>query len=330
MNVRLSTTLQLTLFSTILMGAIWWNASASSQQDRISRVGLLNPNSPAIARRYVEAFRDELRRLGYVEHRNLVIEARYAEGNAERLNALAAELAQHKVDVLFAPTEPALKAAKEAGAGIPIVTVSCDPLEKLLGSLSRPGGNATGFSCVSSDLAGKRLNLLKSLVPNLKNVAMLYNVWDAYEPDLRNVETSAQVLGLSVGRFPVQSMADFEPAFAAMEKEGRQAVYISLSGFANFHRRTFAQLALKHRLPSVFGFREFPEEGGLLSYGASNSDGYRRAAYFVDRILKGASPKDLPAEEPTRFELVINAKTAAALGLTIPNAIFVQADEVIE
>lgn len=283
MHVSIPARLRLTLFSTALMGAICWNVSASSQQDRIFRVGLLNPNSPAIAHRYVEAFRDELRRLAYIEDRNLIIEARYAEGKVERLNGLASDLAQLKVDVLFAPTEPALKAAKEAGAGIPIVTVSCDPLEKLLGSLSRPGGNATGFSCVSSDLAGKRLSLLKSMVPNLKNVAMLYNSGDAYEPDLRNTETSAVVLGLSVGRFPVQSVSDFEPAFAAMEKQGLQAVYISLSGFANFHRRTYAQLALKHRLPSVFGFREFPEDGGVLSYGASNSDGYRRAAYFVTK-----------------------------------------------
>lgn len=318
---------RLTFALALLIGALW-SGSVRSQPERIFRVGLLNPNSPVIARKYVEAFRDELRRLGYVEPRNLVIEYRYAEGQADRLHGMAAELARLRVDVLFAPSEPALKAAKESGSGIPVVTVSCDPLEKLLGSLARPGGNATGFSCVSSDLAGKRLGLLKTLMPDLQRVAVLYNGRDAYEPDLKNVESSAEALSLSATRFPVQSTVDFEPVFAEMKKNGEQAIYISLSGFANFHRRTFAQLALKYRLPAIFGFREFPEEGGLMSYGASNSDGYRRAAYFVDRILKGANPKDLPAEEPTRFELVVNARTASALGLKIPDEILVQAEQI--
>jgi len=302
---------------------------ATAEELQVYRVGILNPNSATIAAKYIQAFREELTQRGYTEGRNLVIESRYADGQSARLPGLAKELAQRKVNVIFAPTEPALLAAKEMGEGIPIVTVTCDPLEKMLGSLARPGGNATGFSCVSSALAGKRLSFLKGVVPNLKRVALLYSASDAYEPDLRNVETSAQTLGLSIFRVPVKSASDFDEAFSAMSKNGSHALYIALSGFTNFHRGAFAQLALRTKLPSIFGFREFPEEGGLMSYGASASDGYRRAAYFVDRILKGALPSELPAEEPTRFELVLNARTAAALAISIPNEILIQANEII-
>ncbi len=295
---------------------------------KVYRVGLLNPNSPAIATKYIQAFREGMTGLGYTD-RNLFLEIRYAEGRRDRLKELAQELIQLKVDVVFAPTEPALLAAREVSDTIPIVTVSCDPLEKLVGALNRPGGNVTGFSCVSSALAGKRLSLLRTVLPKASRIALLYSAPDAYEPDLQNVEASAQKLGLTITRFPVKSAADLDAAFAAMQTAEQQALYIQLSGFANLHRRTLAHLSLRHRLPAIFGFREFPDDGGFMSYGASNSDGYRRAAYFVDRILKGAKPSDLPAEEPTRFELVINAKTAAALGISLPAEIRLAADEII-
>ena len=185
--------------------------SSAQQTPKIHRVGILNPNSPAIAGKYIQAFRDEMRRLGYTDA-NLVVELRYAEGRSERLKELAVDLMQSKVEVFLAPSEPALLAAKEVGGATPIVSVSCDPLEKFVGRLNRPGGNVTGFSCVSSALAGKRLSLLKTLVPNLNRVALLYSLPDAYEPDLNSVEQSAQQLGLSVTRFPVKSAADFEHA----------------------------------------------------------------------------------------------------------------------
>ncbi len=320
------------LSSVAFLFGAWLTAFASpaataADAEPIYRVGFLNPNSPAVAAKYVQAFRDELQRRGYSEGRNLFIEYRYAQGQGDRLPLLAKELSELKLNVIFAPTEPALLAAMDSTSGTPVVTVTCDPMEKMVGALRK--GNATGFSCVSSELAGKRLGLLRTIVPNLRRVALLYSVQDAYEPDLKRVDDAAQALGMLVARYPVQSLADFDKAFASMERDRMEAVYIALSGFTNLNRKLIAKLSLKQKLPSVFGFREFPEEGGMLSYGASNSDGYRRAAYFVDRILKGARPQDLPPEEPTRFELVVNARTAAMLNLRIPNEMLLVADDVI-
>ena len=304
-------------------------AHAPAQQGpKLYKVGLLNPNTQAIAKNYVQAFRQELAALGYGEH-NLVLEVRYAEGNRERMKDFANEFNRLGVDVLVTPSEPALLAARAVTTSIPIVTVSCDPLEKLVGSLNRPGGNVTGFSCVSAAAAGKRLGLLKSMSPSASRVALLYSGADAYEPDLRNVEESARKLDMTVTRFPVATAAGLAPAFDSIKIDGIQLVYIQLSAFFNLHRRAIADLALRHQLPSIFGFREYPEDGGLMAYGASNSDGYRRAAHFVDRILKGARPGDLPAEEPMRYELVINERTAKALGLPIPYELRLQADEIL-
>jgi putative ABC transport system substrate-binding protein len=327
MNRDLFRGLALVITSATLILCLGGAEAAEADGGPMYRVGVLLPSAPATSAKYVQAFRDELQRRGYVEARNLQITYRYAEGKVERLAPLATELAQLKVNVIFAATEPALLAAIKAAGGAPVVTVTCDPMEKMAVALSK--GNATGFSCVSSELAGKRLGLLKSVTPNLRSVALLYSAQDAYEPDLKNVETAAQRLGLVITRVAVLQEDDFDRAFALIEKDRTQAVYIALSGFMNFHRKLIAQRALSLRLPSIFGFREFPEEGGLLSYGASASDGYRRAAYFVDRILKGAQPRDLPPEEPTRFELVVNGRTASVLKLTIPNDMLLSADEVI-
>ena len=209
-------------------------------------------------------------------------------------------------------------------------TVSCDPLEKLLGSLRRPGGKATGFSCVSSDLVSKRFGLLKSLIPRLGTVALLYNRRDNHELEFRDADVAAKSLGIRLTRFPVEAPADFEGTFKSMVEQKSDALYIVASTFANAHWAKLAQLAIQHRLPAMYGFREFAEFGGLLSYGANLSDAYRRAAVFVDRILKGAQPSDLPVEQPTRFEFVINARTAKTLGLEIPPTLLALADEVIE
>ena len=295
--------------------------------EQVYRVGFLGPGSAATAANYLQAFRDELKARGYVEGRNLTIEYRYAEGQRLRLAGLAKELAQLKLSVIFAPTEPALLAVLDAASGTPVVTVSCDPLDKLSASLKK--GNATGFSCVASELAGKRLGFLRTVVPNLRRVALLYSAQDAYEPDLKHVEEAGRALGLFVSRYPVQAPADFDRVFSSIANDKAQAVYIALSGFTNINRKLIAALSLKTRLASIFGFREYPEEGGMMSYGASNSDGFRRAAYFVDRILKGASPSDLPPEEPTRFELVINSRTVEALGLRVPSELLLIADEVV-
>ena len=258
------------------------------------------------------------------------MESRFANSEYEQLPVLARELAGLKIDVFVAAGEPALLAAKEKGENIPIVVVSCDPLEKLLGSLRRPGGNATGFTCVSADLVGKRFSLLRSLLPQMDRVAMLYNKRDNHELELRDAEKASQSLNVALLRFPVASAADFESAFKMMKEEKCDALYIFASAFAQGHWRRLAQLALDHRLPAMYGFREFVDRGGLLSYGASNSDGYRRAAALVDKILKGSRPSDLPIEQPTRFELVINARTAKALGLEVPPTLLALADEVIE
>jgi putative tryptophan/tyrosine transport system substrate-binding protein len=306
------------------------SSSDAQQSGKVFRVGILQLPSAKTMQNRLGAFRETLRDLGYEEGRNLIIESRFADGAYDQLPVLAGELARLKVDVFLVGGEPVLLAAKEKGENIPIVVVSCDPLEKLVGSLRRPGGNATGFSCVSADLVGKRFSLLKDLLPRMGRVAMLYNKRDDHELEFKDVEATAQSLRISLVRFPVESPADFEPAFRRMIEGKCDALYIFASAFANFHWEKLAQLALNYRLPAMYGFREFVEFGGLVSYGASTSDGYRRAAAFVDKILRGSQPSDLPVEQPTRFELVINARTAKALGLDVPPTLLATADVVIE
>jgi putative tryptophan/tyrosine transport system substrate-binding protein len=306
------------------------SSSDAQQSGKVFKLGVLALGSAEDQQNRLTLFREPLRQLGYEEGKNLVVESRFANSQYEQLPVLARELAGLKIDVFVAAGEPALLAAKENGDNIPIVVVSCDPLEKLLGSLRRPGGNATGFSCVSADLVGKRFSLLRSLLPGMHRVAMLYNKRDNHELEFRDAEAAAQSLNIALLRFPVMSAGDFEPTFKMMNEERCDALYIFASAFAQGHWKRLAQLALDHRLPAMYGFREFVDRGGLLSYGASNSDGYRRAAALVDKILKGARPSDLPVEQPTRFELVINARTAKTLGLEVPPTLVAIADEVIE
>jgi putative tryptophan/tyrosine transport system substrate-binding protein len=310
--------------------ALCTSSSDAQQSAKVFRVGVLALGSAEDMQNRLALLREPLRYLGYEEGKNLVIESRFANSDYERLPVLAGELARLKLDVFVAAGEPALLAAKEKGENIPIVVVSCDPLEKLLGSLARPGGNATGFTCVSSDLVGKRFSLLRSLLPGMRRVAMLYNKRDNHELEFRDAEAAAQSLNIVLLRLPVVSAADFESTFKMMNEEKSDALYIFASGFAQGHWTRLAQLALDHRLPAIYAFREFADRGGLLSYGASNSDAYRRAAALVDKILKGLRPSDLPVEQPTRFEFVINARTAKALGLEVPPTLLALADEVIE
>jgi ABC-type uncharacterized transport system substrate-binding protein len=306
------------------------SSSDAQQPGKVFRVGvLLFPSAQSVENR-LNAFREGLRDLGYKEGQNLVLESRFANGDYNQLPVLVGELARLKVDVFFVVGEPALLAAKEKGENIPIVVVSCDPIKKLVGSLRRPGGNATGFTCVSADLVGKRFSLLKGLLPRVRRIALLYNNRDNHELEFKDAEASGQLLEIGLVRFPVESAADFEPTFKRMIEQHCDAVYVTSTTFSVMHRDKLAQIALSHRLPTLYGFREFAEAGGLMSYGANLLDAYRRAATFVDKILKGSRPSDLPVEQPTRFELVINARTAKALGVEVPPTLVALADEVIE
>ena len=315
----------------LVIALVCFTAFAGAQvRDRIYRIGFVVLSSAATTDAWMKAFRDELRKLGYEQGRNLIIESRFANGDRNQLKNLVSELAGLNVDVFLAPGEPALLAAKAYGQNIPIVTVTCDPLERLVGSLARPGGGATGFTCISSDLGSKRLSLLKSLLPVGRRIATLYSEQDNVEMELADLEAAARALGLEIARYPVRSPESFEPAFQRMISDKSDALYILASSFANLHRGQLAELGLAHKIPSLYGFREFAEAGGLMSYGASFPDGFRRAAHQLDKILKGVAPSEIPVEQPTRFELVINMRTANALGLNIPISLQTLADEVIE
>jgi putative ABC transport system substrate-binding protein len=304
----------LAIAATFLCSTAASHGQSAGQTFRIGFVALV---SPGISEEWTKAFREELRKSGYEEGKNLVIESRYANGNRDKLKELVTELAQLKVDAFLTAGEPALLAAKDHGGNRPIVTVTCDPMERLVKSLARPGGN-------------KRLGLLKSLQPAGQRVAALYSEPDNLESELQEVAAQGRQLGLDVARYPVRAPQDFEAAFRQMTDQKSDALYILSSSFANFHRKKFAELALANKLPAMYGFREFAQAGGLMSYGASLSDGFRRAAYQINKILKGATPADVPVEQPTRFELVLNMKTAKVLQLEVPTSLLVQADEVIE
>ena len=321
-----------------LTAAIWLLvaplAGAAQQPAKVPRIGYLSPLSPSSDSTRIEAFRQGLRDFGYVEGQNIAIEYRYAEGKFNRLPDLAAELVRFKVDVIVVASTPGILAAKNATSTIPIVmALSADPVPTgLVSSLARPGGNITGLSLLSGELSGKRLELLKEVVPNLSRVAVL---WDPVNPatllQLRETEAAAQVLGVQLQPLEVRGPnPDFERAF--QDTAGGQAgALITLDDLLILiHRRKIVDFAAKKRLPAMYGFRELPDAGGLMSYTANRSHLYRRAATYVDKLLKGAKPADLPVEQPTRFEFVINMKTAKALGLTIPPSILIRADQVIQ
>jgi len=302
-------------------------AADAQQVEKLPRVGLLGNHSPTLP--LYDGFRQGLREAGYVEGRNIIIEARYAEGNLDRLPELARELARLNVNVMFVAGDQGLRAAKEASDTIPIVVSACDPLDSLVASIARPGGKATGLTCISSDLAGKRLQMLKELVPALSRVAILYNPEDHNKAlEYRQALEAARTLNLTLRAFEARSGGEIDKAFAGMADD--QALLILADALMVFHEKKLADLTLQSRLPAIFGFREFTDLGGLISYGANLRNQYRRAASYVDKILKGANPGDLPIEQPTRFELIINLKTAKALGLEVPLQLQQLADEVIE
>jgi ABC-type uncharacterized transport system substrate-binding protein len=304
-------------------------ASKGQQPDKSPRLGWLG-NLAATVPTY-DGFRQGLRELGYAEGKNIIIEARWAEGNLDRLPELARELAHLNVNVMFVTGDQGLKAAKEATNTIPIVVIACDPLDSLVASIARPGGRATGLTCISSDLASKRLQLLKELVPALARVAVLFNPEDRNKAaEYEQIQEAARTLRLTVHAFEARSATEIDRAFTGMAGEHAQGLVILADPLMVFHERKLADLALQNRLPAIFGFREFADVGGLISYGANLREQYRRAAWYVDKILKGTNAGDLPIEQPTRFELVINLKTAKVLGLTVPPSVLAIADEVIE
>jgi putative ABC transport system substrate-binding protein len=283
--------------------------------------------------RWLEAFRQGLRELGYVEGQNIAIESRWTEGKDDRLPGLAADLVRSKVDVIVAETGAATRAAQQATRTIPIVmsTVN-DPVGSgLVASLARPGGNVTGLTIMSPDLVGKQLELLKEVVPKMSRVALLRHPDNpASAAQLREAEAAAQALGLRLQTLEARSPQEIDGAFAAMTRERAGALLVIPDTLFWSQRRQIVELAVKRRLPSIRIGEAYAEAGGLMSYGPSYLDLERRAATFVDKILKGANPADLPVAQPTKFELVINLKTAKAIGLTIPQPLLQRADRIID
>ncbi len=310
----------------------WPLAGHAQQPAKVPRIGFLGSTSAAGYATQIEALRAGLRDLGYVEGKNILIEWRFAEGNYERLPGLAAELVQLRVDVIVTHGTPGTRAAKQATTTIPIVmAVAGDAIATgLVASIARPGGNITGSNFFFPELCAKRLELLKETFPRTKRVAVLLNPGNpSNEPVLQAMEMAARSLKVELQKFAVRGPNEFESAFAAMAKSRVDAATILEDAMLIANARAIADLAVKQRLPSI-GFKEFAETGGLMAYGANLLEMYRRAAYFVDKILKGAKPGDIPVEQSTKFELVINMKTAKALGITFPQSILVRADKVIE
>jgi putative ABC transport system substrate-binding protein len=306
----------------------------AQQPKKIAKIAYLAPSTTAAAAPLVEAFRQGLRELGYVEGKTFVLELRYGEAKAERLPEIARELVGLKVDVIVTATDVAIAAVKRETQTIPIVMAnSTDPVGTgFVASLARPGRNVTGLSSISPELSGKRLELLKEVVPGLSRVAFLWN------PDVRGAvldyketEGAASSLRLQLQSVEVVRAEDFDHAFSGITKERAQALMMPAAnpvGFAN--RSQIASFAQKNRLPSIFSQREYVDAGGLMAYGPNTPDMHRRAATYVDKILKGAKPADLPVEQPKKFEFIVNLQTAKQIGLTIPPNVLVRADRVIK
>jgi putative ABC transport system substrate-binding protein len=310
-------------------------AAVAQPLEKVPRIGYLTPGSTSDAgrQRRLEVFRQGLRELGYVEGRNIAIESRWGEGKYDRYPALVADLVRLKVDVIVTVGAIATQAAKQATRTIPIVmTVVNDPLGSgLVASLARPGGNVTGLSMMAPDLVGKQLQVLKEVVPKLSQVALLWNPdGPGSAPQVRQAEAAARTLGVRLQTLEARAPQEIDSAFVAMTRDRVDALVVLADSLFTNQRRQIAELAAKRRLPAVYGLREHVEAGGLMVYGANPLDMERRAATFVDKILKGAKPADLPIEQPSKIELVINVKTAKALGLTIPDSLLRRADELIQ
>ena len=308
-------------------------AAEAQQPVKLPRIGVLFASTPAATSHLLDGLRQGLREHGYVEGQHIILERRYGQAGTERMSDVAAELVRLKVDVLVAATDPATAALRQQTQTIPIVMANgTDPVGTgFVASLARPGGNVTGLSALSPELSGKRLGLLREVVPGLSRVAIIWN------PDVRGAlfdyketEAAARSLRLQLQSVEVSRSEDLDRAFSAVTNQRAQALIVQTPNpvlFAN--RSQIASFAQRTRLPSMYGQKEFADAGGLITYGPNTADMWRRAATYVDKILKGVKPEDLPVQQPTKFELVINLKTAKALGLTVPQSVLVRADEII-
>ncbi len=303
----------------------------AQQAAKVPRISFLITGSRSALAGRIDAFLKGLRDLGYVEGKNIAIDYRQADGKSERLTDLAAELVRLQVVVIVTTSTVATKAAKQATKIIPIVVASAGDLvgDGLVASLARPGGNVTGLTAISPDLSGKRLELLKEAVPKASRVAVIWYPTPNDEREVKETEIAAKTLGLKLQSLQVRSPDDFQNAFAAMTKERANALIIIQSPFMGSHRKEIFELAAKKRLPTMCDGPNLTEEGCLMSYGPNRSDMYRRAATFVDKILNGTKPADIPVEQPMRFEFVVNLKTAKQIGLTIEPNVLVRANRVI-
>jgi putative ABC transport system substrate-binding protein len=318
-------------FIRLLGGAVAAWPLAAHAQAKVPTIGFLGTASASAWSAWTAAFAERLRELGWIEGRTVAIQYRWADGRVERWTEIAAELAELKVDVIVTGGNAAL-AAKQASSAIPIVFAMVDdPVGMgLIASLARPGGNLTGLSMQQADVAGKRLALLREAVPALRRLAIMANVeYPSATLEMNQVQTAARTLGLDAATFEIRRAEDIAPAFEGL-KDRADALYVVGDAVVFTHRVRINTLALTARLPTIYVVREFIETGGLMSYGPSFPDLFRRAADYVDKILRGAKPGDIPVEQPTKFDLAINLTTAKALGLTIPPMLLARADEVIE
>jgi putative tryptophan/tyrosine transport system substrate-binding protein len=320
------------LFAVVVALMMCGARAAAQQPARIHRIGILSTNSGSVFSARVEAFRQRLREHGYVEGKNIAIEYRYADGKRERLPDLAAEMARLKVDVIVTTGAVPVLAAKKASPTIPIVFASSsDPVRSgLVSSLAQPGGTITGLSQMAPDLDGKRLELLKEAFPKIVRVAFLWQAGGIRgNLELTDMEAAAKVLGIKLQSLPVRSLGDLESAFARAKREGAHALITTTGALIVTQQRQVLDFAVKNRLPAMYPESEWVEAGGLMSYGSDNTDLWWRAADFVDKILKGTKPADMPVEQATKFEFVVNMNAAKQSGLTIPQKVLARADRVI-
>ena len=322
-----------TLAVLVAAAVAWSRASVAQPQKKVWRIGYLSVAPASLTPQNAEAFRKGMRELGYVEGSNLVIEWRYADGKFERLPDLAAELVRLKVDVIVAVASGAIGAAQKATSTIPIVmTTTGDPVGSgFVKSLAKPGGNITGLSNMGGDTGAKQVDLMAAVVPNLSRLGLLVSPTSpTYRAILNQVGDGARSAGLTTVVAEASTPQEIDEAFALMTRERVDAMVVGASPFFGVHRKQIVALAIRHRIPAIFGNRTYADAGGLISYGQNISDGYLRAASYVDKILRGAKPGDMPIEQPLVLELVVNLKTARAIGLTIPKEILLRADAIIE
>jgi putative ABC transport system substrate-binding protein len=323
---------KITVLTLCAMLFVLCSFADAQQPGKVHRIGILISTSPSMAARRIQALQQGLYELGYIEGKNIIIEYRYAEGKLEPLPQLADELVRLKLDVIVVDTSMATQAAKDATKTVPIVFTSAnDPLgDRQVASLARPGGNLTGFSLLAPDLNAKRLELLKETVPKVTQIGFLTRMGAATaDPRFKEAEADAQRLGLRLHRLGAKGADDLESVFEAAKREGVQAMLAHPSTFVVTNRARIIELAVKHRLPVIYSGWESATAGGLMSYGLDIVDNYRRAAIYVDKILKGTKPADLPVQQPMKFEFVINLKAAKQIGLTVPPNVLARADRVI-